>query len=217
MNAKQTENKELMTMEQIGNDVLEKEIEAMKDLKNGLDFQSLQEVYKLLMNCKGVVLITGSGTSSTIARRLAHTFTCSGIPSYFLDSGQCQHGYSAIITGKDILIGFSRGGETDEVNFLARIAKKKGAKVIGILENTKSTFANLSDIYLEGAVKAENEPLNTIPLSNTIVQAAVGDILCAAINRNKGFIPKDFGEFHPGGAVGKRLTSSDQLSSKFIS
>jgi len=196
-------------LELLGNKLLGKEIKALTDLKNSLDYQSMQEALNLLLDCEGVVLITGSGTSSTIARRLAHIFTCSGIPSYFLDAGQSQHGYSAIITSRDILIGFSRGGETNEVNFLARIAKKKGAKVISILENTKSTFANLSDIILVGAVRAENEPLDTIPLSNTLVQAAVGDVLCAAINSINGFDPKDFGEFHPGGAVGKRLTSSD--------
>ena len=153
------------------------------------------------------MLITGSGTSSTIARRLAHIFTCAGAPSYFLDAGQSQHGYSAVISKKDVLIGFTRGGETEELIFLARVAKEKDIEVIGILENTESTFANLCDIYLVAAVKPENEPISMIPLSNTIVQAAIGDILCAMINRKKGYSPKEFGKFHPGGAVGKRLTS----------
>ena len=207
MNTNQLSHNEIENIESLGNKLLDKEIKSLTDLKNTLAYQGIQEALKLLLDCKGVVLITGSGTSSTIARRLAHTFTCAGIPSYFLDSGQCQHGYSAIITSQDILIAFSRGGETDEVNFLARIAKKRGSKVISILENTKSTLANLSDIILVGAVKVENEPISTIPLSNTLVQAAIGDVLCAAIHRIKGFDPKDFGQFHPGGAVGKRLTS----------
>jgi len=209
MNTNQPLPDKFDNLELSGNEVLENEIKALTDLKNSLDYQSMQEALNLLLDCKGVVLITGSGTSSTIARRLAHIFTCSGIPSYFLDAGQSQHGYSAIVTSRDILIGFSRGGETNEVNFLARIAKKKGAKVISILENTESTFAKLSDIVLVGAVKAENEPLDTIPLSNTLVQAAVGDVLCAGINHIKGFSQKDFVDLHPGGAVGKRLTSSD--------
>ena len=207
MNLNQSTSTEIEDILLVCNDVIKKDIDALNDLKSFIDPKNLQKVYKIIMNCQGVVLITGSGTSSTIARRLAHIFTCSGVPSYFLDAGQSQHGYSAIVTEKDVLIGFSRGGETDEVNFLARIAKKKGAKVISILENAKSTFATLSDVYLVGAVKPDNEPIDTVPLTNTIVQAALGDILCAAINKNKGFCPKDFGEFHPGGAVGKRLST----------
>jgi len=194
-------------MKLLGNELLDKEIQALSDLKESIDYKKMQEALTLILDCEGVVLITGCGTSSTIARRLAHTFTCSGLPSYFLDSGQCQHGYSAIITDRDVLIAFSRGGESDEVNFLFRLARKKGTKVIGILENTESTLANLCDIILVGAVKTENEPIDTIPLSNTLVQAALGDILCAAIHRVKGFDPKDFGKLHPGGAVGKRLAS----------
>ena len=202
----QSLHNEIENIELLGSDLLDKEIRALTELKNSLNYENLKKALILILECQGVVLVTGSGTSSTIARRLAHTFTCSGIPSYFLDSGQSLHGYSAIITGRDILIGFSRGGETDEVNFVARVAKKKGAKVIGILENTESTLANLSDIVLMGAVKPENEPINTIPLSNTLVQAAIGDVLCAAINRIKGFNLEEFGKLHPGGAVGKRLT-----------
>ena len=151
------------------------------------------------------MFITGAGTSSTIARRLAHTLTCSGVPTFFLDAGQSIHGYSAIMSERDILIGFSRGGETDEINFLARVARKKNIPTIGILEDPNSTFAELCDIVLVGAVKKENEPIDTIPLSNTIIQAALGDILCAAVNLKRGFKPKKFGEYHPGGAVGKRL------------
>ena len=207
MGKKQGLEEGLIDFGALGNYVLDKQISALNDLRESLEPHLLTKVYELIIRCKGVVLITGAGTSSTIARRLAHTLTCSGVPSYFLDAGQSIHGYSAILTDQDILIGFSRGGETDEINFLARIGKKKNLKVIGILENPNSTFAELCDIVLVGAVKKENEPIDTIPLSNTIVQAALGDILCAAVNKEKGFKPEIFGEYHPGGAVGKRLTS----------
>jgi len=198
---------EAVDIKAFGNHLLEKDMRAFQELKDSLDFDAIQKALDIILACEGHILVTGSGTSSTIARRLAHTLTCSGVPSYFLDAGQSIHGYSAIITDKDVLIGFSRGGETDEVNFVAKIARKRGAKVISILENPQSTFAKLSDLILHGAVRPENEPINTIPLANTLVQAALGDILCGYINILKGFDPDEFGKFHPGGAVGKRLAS----------
>ena len=185
--------------------MLDSEIHALVELKTNLDHYQLQSALNLIRNCEGKVFITGSGTSSSVARRMAHTFTCSGVPSVYLDAGQCQHGYSAILSKSDLLIGISRGGETDEVNFLCKLAKNKGIKIISILENTQSTLGRLSDVILIGAVKSENEPLKTIPLSSTLIQEALGDILCHAINREKGFGMEEFGVYHPGGAVGKAL------------
>jgi D-arabinose 5-phosphate isomerase GutQ len=44
--------------------------------------------------------------------------------------GDSQHGLSgAVITARDVLIALSKGGETVEVNFLARWPKKKARKV----------------------------------------------------------------------------------------
>jgi len=200
-------NRELEDIALSSKQLLDKEIKSLTELKESIDCEKLKTALLCIMKCEGVVQVTGSGTSSSIARRLAHTFTCSGVPAYFLDSGQCQHGYSSIIRQRDVLIAISRGGETDEVNFLAQIAKNKGAKIISILEDINSTLGKLSNIILVGAVNRENEPINTIPLSSTIVQAALGDILCAAINRIQDFSPEEFVKFHPGGAVGKRFSS----------
>lgn len=196
---------ELANLALSGEQLLDKEIKALTELKKSLDFEKLSAALACIMQCEGVILVTGSGTSSSIARRMAHVFTCSGVSTFFLDSGQCQHGYSSIIRQQDVLIAISRGGETDEVNFLAQVAKNKGAKIVGIIENTHSSLSRLCDMILVAAVARENETIKTIPLSSTLAQAAVGDILCAAINRIHDFSPEEFVKFHPGGAVGKRI------------
>jgi arabinose-5-phosphate isomerase len=191
----------------LGSGVLQNEIRAMSAVRKELNYEILEKALHVLLNCEGIVLIAGAGTSSTIARRFAHTLTCSNLASYFLDPGQCIHGYSAIIRKQDILFNFSRGGETDEVNFLTEVAKEKGSFVISILEDEDSTLAKLSDIIIPASVDSKNESIKTIPLSHTIIQAAVSDILCAAINQIKAFDPEEFIKFHPGGAVGKQRGS----------
>ena len=188
------------------NHILDSEIRALQSCRENLDYQQMQAALSMILECTGRVYITGSGTSSTVARRMAHTFTCSGAPSIYIDSGQSQHGYSALLQPGDVLIAISRGGETDEINFLCKLAKSKGIKIIGILENTKSTLGQISDIILIASVEKDNEPLRTIPLSSTIVQEAVGDVLCCAINLKSGFDLTTFQKYHPGGAVGKLKT-----------
>jgi 4-nitrophenyl phosphatase len=190
--------------------VLDQEIAALSELREGLEVNELIQAFEKIIECQGMTMVVGSGTSSSIARRLAHVLTCSGAPAVYLDPGQAQHGYSGIISAKDVLIAFSRGGETKEINHVLRIAKKRGAGVIGIMENTQSTMALLSDIILSGPISPENDAVDVIPLASTLVHAAIGDILCAAVLSVRGFEDHEFAELHPGGAVGKRLDPQNQ-------
>lgn len=190
--------------------VLDQEIAALSELREELDVKKIAQAFEKIISCQGMTMVIGSGTSSSIARRLAHVLTCSGAPAVYLDPGQAQHGYSGIISARDLLIAFSRGGETQEVNHVLRIAKKRGADVIGIIENTNSTMAQLSDIVLPGLVSPENDAVDVIPLASTMVHAAIGDILCAAVLSVCGFEDREFAELHPAGAVGRRLERQNQ-------
>jgi 4-nitrophenyl phosphatase len=201
-NASQHDTKETMAAAM---KVLDQEIEALKELREGLDGKKLSQAFETIMACQGMTMVLGSGTSGSIARRLAHVLTCSGKPAIFLDPSQAQHGYSGLITEKDLLIAFSRGGETQEVNHVLRIARKRGSGIIGIMENTRSSMAQLSDIILAGLVSPENDAVDIIPLASTLVHAAIGDILCAAVLSVQGFKDREFAELHSAGAVGRRL------------
>lgn len=186
-------------------DLLSQESAAIADLKKQLDWGDLQMAIDMLLNCEGHVLVTGSGTSSSIARRLAHLLTCSGLPSVYLDPGQARHGYSALIRASDVVVAFSRGGETDEINHALRVARAKDARSIAVSEARQSSMAELVDLLLPASVAPENDAGGMIPLASTLAHAAVADILCAAVLSERGLSEQAFAGHHPGGAVGKRL------------
>jgi arabinose-5-phosphate isomerase len=192
---------------QIATRLVDQEAQALEDLKGQLDPQALHKALQIILDCQGMVMVVGAGTSSSIARRLTHLLTCSGRPSVFLDPGQAQHGYSAVVSDRDVLIAFSRGGETDEVNHVLRVGRRSGAKVIGIMEKLDSAMAQLSDVVLSARVAPENEAVSVLPFASTLVHAAVGDLLCVSVLSVFGFDESEFAELHPGGAVGKRLGS----------
>jgi arabinose-5-phosphate isomerase len=191
----------------IGRSILSQESQAIHDLIDQLDGGALTEAMDSILNCERLVMVLGSGTSSSIARRLAHVLTCSAVPAIYLDPGHAQHGYSGIITAEDVLIAFSRGGETDEINYLLELAQKRGAKTIGILDDTSSSMAHHCDVVLVARVAEANDSFGVIPLASTLAHAAMSDVLCASALIAKGFSEEDFAELHPGGAVGKRLNS----------
>jgi arabinose-5-phosphate isomerase len=138
--------------------VLTQEIGALEDLRAQLDYTALENAIELILDTKGIILVVGAGTSSSIARRLAHVLTCFGGRAVFLDPGQSQHGYSMLISSEDVVIAFSRGGETAEVNHVLKIANQRGAKIIGIMEDMNSTMASHCDVALQGQVSQANDP-----------------------------------------------------------
>jgi 4-nitrophenyl phosphatase len=185
--------------------VLAQESSALAELAIQLNPDAMSRAVEAILTCEGRVLVTGAGTSSSLARRLAHLLTCSGAPAVYVDAGQSQHGYSAIVTEHDVLIAFSRGGETADIIFLLSIAAERGATRIGVLEDLQSSMAKLCDEVLPARVSRENDAGGIIPLASTLAQAAVGDILCAAVLEVRGYSDVQFGRLHPGGAVGERL------------
>ncbi len=190
---------------ELGEDLLNKESAAIAELKDHLDWDDVEAAIKMLLECEGHVLVTGSGTSSSIARRLAHLLTCSGLPSVYLDPSQAQHGYSALIRTSDMLVAFSRGGETDEINHVLNIAKAADARSIAVSEVQQSSMASMVDLLLLAYVAPDNDAGGVIPLASTLAHAAVADILCAAVLAERGLSDEAFAGHHPGGAVGKRL------------
>lgn len=165
-----------------------------------------------MLACQGHVLVAGSGTSHLVGARLAHLLSCSGTPSLFIHPGDSQHGLSGAVTSKDILFAISKGGETTEVNHLARIAKGRGAKVIGLTEKPASTLGGLSDIILKVVTPADVDPYGMIATGSSLVNSAFCDALCVVMLKLRKYSKEQFAQTHPGGAVGLKLQKENQNS-----
>jgi arabinose-5-phosphate isomerase len=160
---------------------------------------------RLLLECRGHVVVSGSGTSHAVALRFAHLLSCCGTPALFLHPGDSQHGAAGALRAEDVWIGLSKGGETSEVCFLAGIARKRGASVIAITERPASTLGQLADIVLEVTAPPEVDPYGMIATGSSLVISAFCDAICVALLEVRGYTKDAFGETHPGGAVGHRL------------
>ncbi len=198
-----------MTPEEIlhtARSVIQQESQAVAGLVEqiGTDFVRAVE---MLLACEGHVLVAGSGTSHAVGARLAHLLSCCGTPALFIHPGDSQHGLSGAVTARDVLIALSKGGETAEVNFLVSIARRRGAKVIAITERPDSTLGQQSDVVLCVRSPAEADPYGMIATGSSLVNCAFGDALCVVLLHLRGYTRDQFGETHPGGAVGKRIAA----------
>jgi len=189
---------------ELGRSTIQREIDGLAKLVEQLD-DGFVEAARRLLACEGRVLVAGAGTSSPVAARLAHLLSCCGTPALFIHPGDSQHGLSGAVTARDVLVAISKGGETTEVNHLARIARQRGATLIALTEKPDSTLGRLSDVVLRVQAPPDADPYGMIATGSSLVNAAVGDALCVVLLELRGYSKEDFGLTHPGGAVGRKL------------
>lgn len=192
----------------LGTAVIEREAAAVASLAGQLD-ESFATAVRTLLACEGKVLVSGSGTSHAVALRFAHLLSCVGTPALFLHPGDSQHGASGAVAEGDVWIGLSKGGETSEVIFLAGIARKRGATVVAITEQPDSSLGRLADLVLHITAPADVDPFGMVATGSSLFGSAYCDAVCVALLELRGYSVDDFGETHPGGAVGHKIRGAD--------
>ena len=189
-------------------EVIERESAAVASLAEQLP-DTFVDAVRLLLECQGKVLVSGSGTSHAVALRFAHLLSCVGTPALFLHPGDSQHGASGAVAAGDVWIGLSKGGETTEVVFLAGVAAKRGAQVMAITEKPDSSLGRLANVVLQVTAPEGVDPFGMVATGSSLFNSAFCDAICVALLELRGYSIDDFGETHPGGAVGHKIREND--------
>ena len=198
-----------------GQSVLNIEANAINKLSKNLDNEFYKAVSSIV-NLKGKLIISGVGKSGNIAAKLAASFTSTGVPAIFLNPVDASHGDMGIVSKEDILIALSNSGESHELSDLLDFSKKKQIKIISITSNKNSLLSKNSDITLLLPTHKEADKLNTIPTTSTTLCLSLGDALCCSVLDIRNFDKKSFKELHPGGKIGKKLKTLNEIMDKDI-
>jgi arabinose-5-phosphate isomerase len=157
------------------------------------------------------VVLIGVGKSGLIARKIAATLVSTGTPAHFLHPAEALHGDIGILARGDVLLALSYSGETEEILRLLPAVPRIGATLISFCGCATSTLAQASVIHLDVSVSREACSLQLAPTASTTVMLALGDALAIEVSRTLGFKAQDFADLHPGGQLGRRLSSVRQL------
>ena len=190
--------------------VLQTEAAAILALVDRLD-DRFELAVRLLLECRGRVIVTGMGKSGIICRKIAATLSSTGTPAFFLHPAEAIHGDLGKIQSDDVVVALSRSGETDEILRLLETIKRLGSRLIAITGDCRSTLGTAADVALDCHVSEEACPLNLVPTASTTAALALGDALAMTVLVAKGFREADFATLHPGGKLGKRLMRVEQL------
>ncbi len=160
---------------------------------------------RLMLDCKGRVVVMGMGKSGHVGRKIAATLASTGTPAMFVHPGEAAHGDLGMVTLKDVVLALSNSGESDELNAILPVLRRLGVPIVAMTGRAESSLARHADVVLDSAVAEEACPLKLAPTSSTTAQMALGDALAVALLDARGFREEDFARSHPGGALGRKL------------
>ncbi len=169
--------------------------------------EELDDAVKLILSCKGRVIVSGMGKSGIVGKKIAATFASTGTPSFYVHPGEAIHGDLGMITADDLIVLISYSGETEEIVKLMPSLKYFGNRIIGIVGSSDTTLGNQADVVLRVDIEREVCPNNLAPTTSALAIMALGDALAVCLIKARDFKPSDFAQFHPGGMLGRRLLS----------
>ncbi len=188
----------------LARDVLDIEARAIEGLVVHVN-EHFIAAHRLMLNCRGRVVVSGMGKSGHIANKIASTLASTGTPAFFMHPGEAGHGDLGMITPDDVLLALSNSGESDELLAIIPLLKRRGSKLISMTGNKNSSLAREADVHLYAGVEKEACPLNLAPTASTTAALALGDALAVTLLDARGFSADDFARTHPGGTLGRKL------------
>ena len=193
----------------IARTVISTEIDGLKKLSKSIN-SSFNKTVELILKAEGKLVFCGIGKSGIIARKAAATLSSVGTPSFYIDGNDFSHGDSGSVTKKDILMIYSKSGESNELKKVINYCSRMGVKLISICQKKNSTLSKASDVSI--IIPPSREAgLPLLPTTSTTTFLAISDALAVALMNNKKFGLYEFKQRHQSGSIGKFLTYAEDL------
>jgi len=190
--------------------VLKAQSQAIEIMSKNIP-QDFSLIVDSIIKCRGRVIVSGMGKSGHIGRKLSATLASTGTPSYFVHAAEASHGDLGIICDSDICILISNSGETAELKDLVAHAQRFAITLIGMSSNSQSTLMKAANFHLTLPKIPESCSTGLVPTTSTTLMLALGDALAVALMERREFRSENFHAFHPGGKLGSKLATVEQL------
>ena len=194
---------------------LDLEIGALKELKQALLESDLgtafEEAVNVCATAKGRIVITGIGKSGHIARKITATLVSTGTSALYIHPSEASHGDLGSIGRDDVVFAISWSGSTAELGDIVNFCTANKQTLIVATAHPENWIGKAATICLALPEVPEACPNELAPTSSTTMQMVLGDALAVALIEARGFSSHNFRAFHPGGRLGARLTTLEQL------
>jgi len=167
--------------------------------------EEFADAARAIYACRGTVVLTGIGKAGLIAQKISATFASTGTPSIFLHPVEALHGDLGRVERGDVMIVFSHSGTTDEIVRLLDYVAGRDVTLVAVSGTSDNPLGRHADIRIAYGEVREACPLGLAPTVSTTCMLALGDALAVTVMSMREFTPEKFAQFHPGGALGRKL------------
>lgn len=165
----------------------------------------------MLLSCDGNVMVTGIGKAGIIGQKITATLASTGTTSHFLHPSEAIHGDLGRVDLQDVVLALSFSGESEEIVRLLPHLTSREIPLVAITGNAASTLGRQASVTLTLGAVREACPLGLAPSTSTTAMLALGDAIALVLSRMHRFRAEDFARFHPGGSLGRKLSSVDEV------
>ena len=190
--------------------IVRQEAAALLELAKRLDGNFTAAV-RAIEECRGCVVVSGIGKAGLIGRKIAATLSSTGTAPI-----SCIRPKRCTATSADSARGTYFWPSPTAVKprncaACCRFCGVSGIPVIALTANGGSTLGSQADVTVAIGELREAGALGLAPTTSTTAMLALGDALALVLNRLKGLTPQDFAFNHPGGNLGRRLTTVGEI------
>jgi arabinose-5-phosphate isomerase len=192
-------------------DILRKEADGILSAADRITPDSWGCAVRLLLECRGRVVVSGIGKAGLVGRKIAATLASTGTPSHFLHPAEAIHGDLGSLVEGDVVLVLSFSGETEEIVRLLPSLEQAQVALIALTGAPGSRLGQAATVVLDLGPLPEACGWGLAPSTSTTAMLAVGDALALLVSHLRGFSPEDFVKFHPGGSLGRKLTRVEEV------
>ncbi|KAG6384724.1 hypothetical protein SASPL_153541 [Salvia splendens] len=172
---------------------------------HNLDISQTLAFTETLLKAEGTIFFSGVGKSGFVAQKIAQTLVSLGIKSAFLSPVDALHGDIGILSAADLLVLFSKSGNSEELLKLVPCAKAKGVYLISVTSVTPNGLTRLCDLNVHLPLERELCPFDLAPVTSTAIQMVFGDTVAIALIGARNLSKEEYASNHPAGRIGKSL------------
>ncbi|KAL1541977.1 putative arabinose 5-phosphate isomerase [Salvia divinorum] len=170
-----------------------------------LDISQTLAFTETLLKAEGTIFFSGVGKSGFVAQKISQTLVSLGIKSGFLSPVDALHGDIGILSAEDLLVLFSKSGNSEELLKLAPCARAKGVYLISVTSVAPNGLTRLCDLNVHLPLERELCPFDLAPVTSTAIQMVFGDTVAIALMGARNLSKEEYASNHPAGRIGKSL------------
>lgn len=183
--------------------------EIRKELNYQLNHFNVDDIYQVcdsIRECRGNVYFTGIGKSKNVAMECCILLKSINIKAFMLDAIECLHGDIGTIRPEDLIIMYSKSGNTIELINLIEVLKYKECKTIGVCCDSNSIFEKKCTHTIQLPFNSEIQGnIDKIPTNSYMSQLLFSNILVSLLKEDIKL--SEYKVNHLGGSIGKHLES----------